>query len=366
MFLNEPYYLFFFNLSVGIILGSVSYRADYCMAGMFRDVFLFRDYSLIRSLLLLVVTAMSIFYLARLSGFIHFYPPPTYGYASITTIIGGFVFGIGMVMASGCVVGTLYKMSKGNLTNLIAFMGIIAGSMTYAESHSFWESLRQDALFTTQMFVGDTRLNSELIIILILLTALVIFLKWKRQGRWNVEAYATGYLQPWKAALIIAVLNVLVYIFSGWPMGITTAYAKIGAYIENIFCADHVRSLTYFSQNSISINMSGVNITGGASPKVDIITFTEIALGAGIIAGSFLTSVLLREFRIYGLPPKKQAISAFVGGMLLAYGARIAGGCNLKFIVGALPLLSIQGIIFVISMTAGAYFGSKIIKNVFL
>lgn len=366
MFLNEPYYLFFFNLSVGIILGSVFYRADYCMAGMFRDVFLFRDYSLIRSLLLLFVTAMSLFYLARLLGFIQFFPPPTYGYASINTVIGGFVFGIGMVMASGCVVGTLYKMAKGNLTNLIAFIGIIAGSMVYAESHPFWESLRQNAPFTTQIFLGDTGLNNELIIILILLMALVIFLKWKRQGIWNVEAYATGYLQPWKAAMIIAVLNVLVYIFSGWPMGITTAYAKLGAYIENIFCADHVRSLTYFSQNSVSINISGINIGGGAAPRNDIITFTEMALGAGILAGSFLTSVFLKEFRIYGLPPKKQAISAFFGGMLLAYGARIAGGCNLKFIIGASPLLSIQGIIFVVAMTIGAYLGSKIIKKVFL
>ncbi len=363
MFLNEPYYLFFFNLSVGIILGSVFYRADYCMAGIFRDMFLFRDYSLLRSLLLLVVTAMSLFYLARLSGLINLYPPPTYGYASLATIIGGIVFGTGMVMASGCVVGTLYKMAKGNLTNLIAFIGIIAGSLIYAESHPFWESLRTDTVFIKQMFLWE---GDVIILMFIVPAALMLFLKWKKEGKWNLEAYAAGYVQPWKAALIIAVLNVLVYIFSGWPIGITTAYAKIGAYIENIFYTDHIQSLAYFSQNPVSINISGVNISGGAAPKVDIITFTEMALTGGIIAGSFLTSVFLREFKIYGLPPKKQAISAFLGGMLLAYGARIAGGCNLKFIVGALPLLSIQGIVFVVAMTIGAYSGSKIIKKVFL
>ncbi|MFN3740832.1 MAG: YeeE/YedE family protein, partial [Thermodesulfovibrionales bacterium] len=64
MLLHEPFYLFSFNLIMGIILGSIFYRADYCMAGIFRDVFLFRDYSLLRSLLLLVVTAMFLFYLA--------------------------------------------------------------------------------------------------------------------------------------------------------------------------------------------------------------------------------------------------------------------------------------------------------------
>lgn len=234
MFLNEPYYLFFFNLAVGIILGSVFYRADYCMAGMFRDMFLFKDYSLLRSLLLLVVTAMSLFYLAGLSGFIHLYPPPTYGYASAATVIGGIVFGIGMVMASGCVVGTLYKMAKGNLTNLIAFIGIIAGSLTYAESHPFWESLRTDTVFIKKMFLWDMAFENDVIILMIILSAaLMLFLKWKREGKWKLEAYATGYLQPWKAALIIAVLSTSTYIFSGWPMGITTAYAKIGVYILN-------------------------------------------------------------------------------------------------------------------------------------
>lgn len=362
MFLNEPYYLFFFNLSVGIILGSVFYRADYCMAGMFRDAFLFRDYSLLRSLLLLVVTAMFLLYIARLSGLIHLYPPPTYGYASTATIIGGIVFGIGMVMASGCVVGTLYKMAKGNLTNLIAFIGIIAGSLVYAESHPFWESIRTETVFIKQMFLWE----GDVIILIIMIVALMLFLKWKKEGKWNLEAYAAGYLQPWKAALIIAVLNILVYIFSGWPMGITTAYAKIGGYIETILYPDHIQSLAYFSQDSVSINISGVNISGGASSKIDIITFTELALVIGIIAGSFLTSVFLKEFRIYGLPPKKQVISAFLGGMLLAYGARIAGGCNLKFIAGALPLLSIQGIVFVVAMTFGSYLGSKTIKKLFL
>lgn len=362
MFLTEPYYLFFFNLCVGIILGSVFYRADYCMAGIFRDMLLFRDYSRLRSLLLLVVTAMFLLYIARLSGLIHIYPPPTYGYASMATIIGGIVFGTGMVMASGCVVGTLYKMAKGNLTNLIAFIGIIAGSMVYAESHPFWESLRRDTVFIKHMFLR----GGNVIIFVLMIVALMLFLKWKGEGKWNLEAYATGYLQPWKAAIIIAVLNVLVYIFSGWPMGITTAYAKIGGYIENILYPNHVQSLAYFSQNSISSNISGVNISGGASPKVDIVTFTEMALIIGIISGSFLTSVFFKEFKIYGLPPKKQVISAFLGGMFLAYGARIAGGCNLKFIAGALPLLSIQGIVFVISMVIGACIGAKIIKKLFL
>lgn len=367
MFLSEPNYLILFNLAVGFVLGIVFYRADYCMAGMFRDIFLFRDYSLLRSLLLLVVTAMLLFYITILAGFIHLYPPPTFGYATIPTVIGGVLFGLGMVLASGCIVGTLYKMAKGNLTNLIAFIGIISGSLIYAESHPFWESLRTNTVLIKHILLLSMRPKTDLIILIIIFTtSVVLFLKWKKEGKWNIEAYATGYLKPWKAALIIAMLNSLAYIFSGWPMGISTAYAKIGAYIESFFFPNHVKGLSYFKDASISFNISGVTIAGGAAPRADIITFTEMALMVGIVTGSFVTSIFLKEFKIYGLPPKKQVVSAFLGGVLLAYGARIAGGCNLKFVVGALPLLSIQGIVFVIGMVIGSYLGAKIIKKLFL
>lgn len=367
MLLSNQHYLFVFNLFVGVILGSVFYRSDYCMARMFRDMFLFKDYSLLRSLLLLVVTAMVLFYAARLFGLIPLYPPPTSSYPSIATIIGGLIFGVGMVMAGGCVAGTLYKMGGGNPASAIAFIGIILGSIVYSEMHPFWSGFRADTVILKRKLLSEISPQGEGIIIAITVIASGILLfRWMRQGRLFYRAFAEGYLQPWKTAMIIAVLNTLMYIFSGWPMGITTAYAKLGASMEKLLMPSHAAGLLYFIEDSVIAVVSGVTVSGGAGPRTDIIVMTELPLLIGIIAGSFLTALALREFRICGLPPKRQIASALAGGMLMGLGARIASGCNLKFVLGALPLLSLQGVVFVIAMIAGAYFGTHILKRLVL
>ncbi|MFZ5997203.1 MAG: YeeE/YedE family protein [Nitrospirota bacterium] len=365
MLLTEPYYLFAFNLLLGAVLGAVLYKSDYCMAGMFRDVFLFKQYSLLRSLLLLFVASMALFYVARTAGLVTLYPPPTYTYPSLATLFGGVVFGIGMVLSGGCVVGTLYKMAAGNLTSLVAFAGIIAGSLIYAESHPFWEAFRQRTVITTQMSLFEETPDVETVVVATMtISFLALFVKWRRQNKWRIEAFAEGYLQPWKAAIIIAVVNVLAYIFSGWPIGITTAYAKMGAYFENIFMPSRLATLTYFNQDSVVIHLAGGIISGGAGPRVDVISFTELPLGIGIVAGAFFTSVLLREFKIYGPPPRRQLMAALAGGMLIGLGTRIAKGCNIKFILGALPLFALQGIVFLFGMVAGTYVGVILLKRI--
>lgn len=367
MLLTEPYYLFVFNLAVGIVMGTVLYRADYCMATMFRDIFLTKDYTLLRSLYLLIIVAIVIFSVVRMSGAFLLYPPPPYSYPSVATLAGGFIFGVGMVLAGGCVVGTLYKMAGGNLTNLIAFGGIISGSMLYAEFHPLVEVFRRKTTILKYILLSEVVSRGEVVAIALTVgISLYIFLKWNKEGKWRVTAFAEGYLQPWKAALIIALLNALTVIFSGWPMGVTTAYAKMGAYIEQLFIPSHAAGVPYFNQNSLIAELPGGIIAGGAGPGIDLIFLTELPIVIGIVLGAFATAVFLREFKIYGLPPKRQAFSAFVGGVLIALGVRIASGCNIKFILGAVPLFAFQGVIFLIGMLAGAYIGAIIIKKVII
>lgn len=360
MLLTENLYLFSFNLLLGVILGHVLYRSDFCMAGMFRDIFLIRKSPLLLSLALSIVIAMFLFALAKTAGLLLFSPPPTYRNPSFATAIGGLIFGIGMVLAGGCVVSTLYRMAGGNLAALLAVSGIIAGSLLYAESHPFWDVFKRE----TEILNSTGRpYEGSFIPTAVSLVLLMPLLNSALRKRLSTTAYASAYLQPWKAAVVIAVLNSASYVFSGWPMGITTAYAKIGAYIEDAIAPRHVESLSYFSEDTISIVVADTWISGGPAPKIDVITFTELALAAGIFIGAMATAVKLKEFRISGLPPLRQAVSAFVGGAFVGYGARIAGGCNLKFISGGLPLLAYEGAFFAAGLLGGAYLGTLLLKR---
>ena len=124
------------------------HRADFCLAGMFRDLFLFRRTDMLRALLLLVAATLVLFEAARLAGLLPNYPFPLLYAPSAANLAGGLLFGVGMVLAGGCVVGTLYRMGAGSLISAVAFLGLVAGSAGYAEIFPGWAAfVRQTTLF---------------------------------------------------------------------------------------------------------------------------------------------------------------------------------------------------------------------------
>ncbi len=134
---------------LGYLAGIIMHRSDYCIAGMFRDLFLFKNTFMMRTLLLLVVSTMILFELARQTGLLPLYPFPLLYSPTPANLLGGALFGIGMVLAGGCVVGTLYKMGAGSVLSAVAFAGMIIGSALYAEIHPQWAAfIKSTTLFT--------------------------------------------------------------------------------------------------------------------------------------------------------------------------------------------------------------------------
>ena len=364
MLTTDPLALALGTMLLGAVLGVVLYRGDYCMVAMLRDFFLIRDTTLLRSFVLYFLVASALFHLGGLTGLLLFQPPPVLQPPSLMTLVGGFLFGIGMVLAGGCVVGTLYKMAGGNLTNWIGFIGILAGSLLYAEIHPLVQRLAQITTFTSTVTLAQNYPIPRAAVLFVLLTGGAFLVRhWARQGSLRVTAYARGYLQPWIVALILALLNFCHYALAGSPMGVTTAYAKTAAYLERVFLPGHVAGLAYFQTDSVSFQVGDTLISGGGGPRLDFISVTELTLVIGVFAGALATTLYYGEFKIYGLPPRRQGLAALAGGMLLALGARLATGCNIKFFLGALPLLAWQGIFFAVASAAGAYLGTKILTR---
>jgi uncharacterized membrane protein YedE/YeeE len=126
------------SLALGLAAGAVMHRSDYCLAGMLRDLFLFKRAGKLRSLVLLIVVTMLLFEGARLLGLLPNFPFPLFYAPSAANVVGGMLFGVGMVLAGGCVVRTLYRMGAGRLLSAVAFAGLLVGSGLYAEIFPFW------------------------------------------------------------------------------------------------------------------------------------------------------------------------------------------------------------------------------------
>lgn len=358
------------GLALGIGAGFFMHRSDYCIAGMFRDVFMFRSTFMLRTLLLQIVVTMALFEVARLAGLLPLFPFPLLGFPSLANIVGGFVFGIGMVLAGGCVVGTLYKMGAGSVVSAVAFVGLIVGSALYAEFHPVWASFIKATSFfknskTVPQLLG---ISPTFLIIIIVIATVIIFSKWRQSGGWERPSEVRGYIQPWKTALSLAVIGLLSYIFVGMPLGITTTYAKMAAMIENMFIPDHVSGVAFYQGVPLNIvhPSSGVLLHGGAGPLFDAIWAIQFPIIAGIVLGSALSSILLREFAIRLNVPFSQLVMAMCGGILLGVASRLVPGCNIWHLMGGLPIMALQSILFVVGLLPGTWVGSKLVSQLIL
>jgi len=357
------------GLFLGIVSGIVMHRADFCLVRPFRDLFLFGSLERFRYLVLSIGGTMFLVEMGRIGGVIPFYPFPLLTPPALTTLAGGVLFGIGMVLAGGCVVGTLYRMGSGQGTSLTAFIGLIAGSGLYAEFHPLWKSLQQTTTLTPAITLPSL-LSMTPGVLTIPLSILLLFLSysWWKGGSLSYRNRARGSISHRTATLILIAVTLTSCLLIGMPLGITTSYAKFAATIEWVIAPDHVASLPYFMARPFTYHppLSQITLTGGAGPFLDAIALIQYPLIIGIVTGAFLSSLALGEFKIFLSAPKNQYLLSLAGGVLMGLGARMTPGCNVWHILGGIPILSLSSLLFTLSLFPGAWVGSRILSRVIL
>ena len=98
------------GLMVGVLLGFVMQRTRFCLAGGFRDMYVQKNNKMFYALLV-TITIQSIGLLI-LTG-VNVIIVPTHTFPIIGTVMGSFIFGIGIVLVGGCATGTWYRAGEG-------------------------------------------------------------------------------------------------------------------------------------------------------------------------------------------------------------------------------------------------------------
>ena len=353
---------------LGLIAGFFMHRSDFCLAGAFRDLWLFRSAHLMRPVVLAVTASALLFELARMTGFLPYYPFPWYAPPALVNLLGGLVFGIGMVLTGGCVVGVLYKFGGGSLLAGVGILGLIAGSALYAEIHPYW-----------RIFAEASRLHAQAVTLPQLLEAsptwwagglalagLTVCFYWWREGLWQRKFKAEGYVPLWMTALVIAGVSLFTLKLSGIPMGITTSYAKFAALAESVVSPEHVAGTEYFSNQAVQLTLPGTGkaLRGGGGPQFDVVALVQYPLIFGIILGACGSAVGIGEFKPRWSAPKRQVFMVFSGGVIMALGSRMSPGCNIWHILGGLPVLTMQSLLFVAGLLPGAWIGSRLLTKI--
>lgn len=136
---------------------------------------------------------------------------------------------------------------------------------------------------------------------------------------------------PYLVGALIGVLSMLTFYFSAKPLGASTAFASIAGLIGRLIAPRHTHSLHFYADKKAS--------------RID----WQVALVIGVILGALLAAWGGGEITGRWLPPMwaerfgegvwlRMAVG-FLGGGLMAFGARMAGGCTSGHgISGALQL----------------------------
>ena len=69
-------------------------------------------------------------------------------------------------------------------------------------------------------------------------------------------------------------------------------------------------------------------------------------LNLGLVFGALLATLLASQFKFKKIKSLKQVIAAVLGGLLMGYGARLAGGCNIGALFSGVASLSLSGWVF--------------------
>jgi len=353
------------SLACGLIAGWVMHRSDFCVTASFRDFFLFRDGFLLRMLALLGVASIVLFETGRGLDILHPDPFPLLGPPALTSLLGGVLFGVGMVLAGGCVVGSLYKMGTGSGLGLVALIGMIVGSSLYAFMHGPWRELAAATRMHPEAITLAQALDLPPPVLSLPLAALggLLLYRWARAGQMRRPGHAAGHLEPWRAALILAGVGFASWLLVGMPLGITTSYAKLGAITQSWIWPEYIAQSPFYATSSLDYTppIGGGQLRGGPGPALDAIAAIQYPLILGIVLGAFLSAHRLGEFHLRLRVPPRQLVSALLGGVLLGLAARMVPGCNIWHLWGGLPILALQSLLFLAGLLPGAWLGSRIL-----
>ena len=336
---------------VGGALGFTLQRGRFCLNSAFRDIIFIKEFDLFRSYLLCLVVAIIGTNLLESAGLIMTYDQETGRFVStellrqsfvpIANILGGFLFGLGIVLAGGCASGIVYRLGEGQIAALIAIVGFFFGvGMTTDGMLSPVRDLLKS--FSVPIFgvknpaIWDFFGGGPVAKWATIGVFCVVLLAYVFKGKPTFGKSGKGY--SWGlTGVLIGLLTVL-----GWEISSVFGGAPRGLAITT-----PVRELFYSMLT---------NSTHSPFPEFSFLGIFRGTWGVFFIfavpLGATLSAMGLKEFK-WKIPPAKEVLTVFFGSILMGIGAVIAGGCNLGHGVTGMSTMSVASLVAITSIVLG-------------
>jgi uncharacterized membrane protein YedE/YeeE len=250
-------------------------------------------------------------------------------------IIGGTMFGIGMILARGCASRLLVLSATGNLRALLA--GMVLTVVAQASLRGVLSPARQ-ALSTLWIVDPGTR------------SLLVALPTWLVLAATALVVLAAG----WLAMRVRLSLTAWICGF-GVGLAVAAGWALTSLLAAQAFDVVPVESVS-FSGPSADTLMALINAPV-IRPSFDI------GLVPGVFAGALLAAVLTGQFRIQGFETGVGVPRYLAGAALMGFGSMLAGGCAVGAGVTGGSVLALTAWVALVAMWLSAGIADRLLDR---
>ena len=346
------------TFAIAFVVGLAMSRSNFCTMGAVADIVNMNDWGRMRMWLAAIGVAILGTQALAWAGVID---PAKSIYAAprllwLSHVVGGLMFGVGMVLASGCGTKTLLRAGSGNLKSLVVF--VVMGLFAYMTLKGLFAVLRTLSVDRVSIELATGQDLPRLLAagepgrIGTLRIAIGLLLG----GGLLAFAFASREFRAQRANLLGA-LAVGLGVVGVWVIsGVVGHLAEDPRTLEEAFVGTHstrMESLSYVAPAAYTLEL--LMLWSDASRTVTL----GIASALGLLAGSTVHALATRSFHWEGFGGAEDTANHLVGAALMGVGGITALGCTVGQGVSGVSTLAVGSIIALVSMIAGGVAGVR-------
>jgi uncharacterized membrane protein YedE/YeeE len=338
---------FALSLATGVLI----HRGHFCTMGAISDWVLMRDASRLRQWALALAVAIAGFGAMAYVGWIS---PLQTIYASsriswLSALLGGALFGVGMVLASGCSSKSLVRMAGGNLKSLVVLLAMAVSALAAMRGlTAVWRVHGLDPV-VLHMDQGPFA------------------------GQWLSAAAEWTLPQGVGAAALLVALALLIWVAkersfytrSNWLTGLGLGAVVVSLWwVSGVlgFVPEHPETLESVFLTTHSGRMEALSFTAPVAYWLDAFMYfsdgsKRLTLGMvtvlGLLTGAWLSALQQGTFRWEGFSHRADLVRHLVGGTLMGTGGVLAMGCTFGQGLSGLSTLNLGSLLAVLGIFAG-------------
>jgi len=343
--------------ALAFVFGAIAQRVNFCTMGAISDIVNFGDWQRMRMWILAVAVAILGTAALQASGLIDT-GKSIYVSARVpwlSHIVGGFLFGFGMTLASGCGSKSLIRAGTGNLKSMIVLVFLAAAA--YMSLKGVFAPMRVNGLDALRWDVGAKASDLPTLAMAAGLARSVrVWLPLIVGGALLASIFANRDFRK-TPELIVGGLVVGAVIVGGWYVSGHLGYLPEDPQtLEEKFVATnsgHIESYSFVAPTAYTLELLLL-----WTDQSRVVTF-GIAGVLGMLLGSSAMALATRTFRWEGFGSVEDVSNHVVGGLFMGFGGVTALGCTIGQGLTGISTLAVGSIITLASIIIGCVVAMK-------